>query len=213
VAVAAALPEVAGATLIAGAARAAAAGLAGASGSASAQATSNVLSGQPITHNLAQATATGAVLGAGLQAASATLGAARAASSAGAPSASARNTLQTTTKVARTAEDIAVSPKAPPALSTNRPIGTSATQNAAAQTKVAEMKQAGYTDIRVNQHQVNYEGERVGINRPDVAGNNPATKQRENIEYGRSSSTREDAHEARIKANDPKAKVTKIKQD
>ncbi len=106
----------------------------------------------------------------------------------------------------RLPQDINVNPRAPAALPTSRPIGTSPTQNAAAQRKIAEMKAAGYTDIRVNQQQTNALGSRVGVNRPDVSGTSPAGV-REHHEYDRSSSGRGPSHEARIKANDPHSTV------
>lgn len=58
-------------------------------------------------------------------------------------------------------QDIKVNPVAPAALPTSRPIGLSPTQNAEAQKIVAELKAAGYTDIRVNQQQLNASGTRV----------------------------------------------------
>jgi hypothetical protein len=106
----------------------------------------------------------------------------------------------------RLPQDIKVNPNAPDPLPTNRPIGKSPTQNAAAQAKVEELKAAGYTDIRVNQQQVNAAGERVGINRPDIQATSPSG-QRVYIEYDTSVSNRGPLHEQRLNANDPTGKV------
>lgn len=112
----------------------------------------------------------------------------------------------------RLAQDIAVSRDAPEALSTARPIGQSATQNAAAQEDVAALESQGYTDIRVNQQQVNAAGEgnavgeRVGVNRPDIQATSP-TGQRVYIEYDTSASSRAAGHLQRILANDPNGMV------
>lgn len=110
------------------------------------------------------------------------------------------------TGVARLSQDMNVNPRAPRALPTNRPIGLSPTQNAEAQKIVAELKAAGYTDIRVNQQQVNALGSRVGVNRPDIQATSPGG-QRVHYELDTASSTRGAGHETRIKANDPAAKV------
>ena len=106
----------------------------------------------------------------------------------------------------RLPQDIAVNPKPPAALPTGRAIGTSPTQNAEAQRIIAELKSKGYTDIRVNQHQVNADGVRVGVNRPDIQATSPGG-QRVYFELDRSSSTRGADHETRINANDPQGKV------
>ena len=123
----------------------------------------------------------------------------------------ARTTVTLTPPGARYHQDIRVNPNPPPALPTNRPIGNSPTQNAAAQAQVAKWQAEGYTDIRVNQQQVNAQGQRVGINRPDLQGTSP-TGQREYIEYDTPSSTRGPGHKARIEANDPAGSVTLIEQ-
>jgi hypothetical protein len=106
----------------------------------------------------------------------------------------------------RLSQDIAVSRNAPDVLSTARPIGRSATQNAAAQEDIANLESQGYRNIRVNQQQVNAAGERVGVNRPDVQATSP-TGQRVYIEYDTSASTRAAGHLQRITANDPNAMV------
>ncbi|WP_265592630.1 polymorphic toxin-type HINT domain-containing protein [Verrucomicrobium sp. BvORR034] len=101
----------------------------------------------------------------------------------------------------RLPQDARVNPTPPDPLPTNRPIGRSATQNATAQQKVADMKAQGYTDIRVNQQQVNAAGDRVGTNRPDVQGTRPDGT-REYWEYDTDQSNRGPLHEQRIRAND-----------
>ena len=113
----------------------------------------------------------------------------------------------------RLPQDINVNPQAPSPLPTNRPIGTSSTQNAAAQGEVRRMEAQGFVDIRVNQQQVNGAGQRVGTNRPDVSGTNPSTGNRVNVEFDRSTSTRGVEHERRIRANDPQAEVILRKVD
>jgi hypothetical protein len=106
----------------------------------------------------------------------------------------------------RLARDAKVNPKAPAALPTDRPIGKSPTQNEAAQAEVRSMQDRGYTDVRVDQQQVDASGQRVGINRPDVQGTSP-TGTREYVEFDTSKSNRGAGHEQRIKANDPDGKV------
>ena len=44
----------------------------------------------------------------------------------------------------------------------------SASQNLAVQNKVERFTQLRAGDIRINQQQVNYDGVRVGVNRPDL---------------------------------------------
>lgn len=113
---------------------------------------------------------------------------------------------------ARLPQDINVNPNAPTALPTNRPIGGSAAQNAEAQAEIRRLQQAGYTNIRVNQQQVNALGLRVGTNRPDVQATAP-NGQRVYIEYDTSRSMRGPMHEIRIKANDPSGHVQLRKAD
>lgn len=64
----------------------------------------------------------------------------------------------------------------------------------------------------MNQHQVDAEGVRVGINRPDIQGTSPAD-QREYWEIDSSDSARGPEHERRLKANDPESVVHQITQD
>lgn len=108
---------------------------------------------------------------------------------------------------ARLSQDAAVSPIPPAAKSpVGRTVGNSAAQNAEVAQDVANMQAQGYTDIRVNQQQVNAAGQRVGINRPDLQGTSP-TGQRVYVEYDTPTSGRGAGHEARIRANDPSATV------
>jgi hypothetical protein len=107
----------------------------------------------------------------------------------------------------RKARDKSVNPNPPEALPTDRPVGKSPSQNAAKDADVERMQAEGYEDIRVNQQQVNAQGERVGVNRPDLQGTNPATGRREYVEYDRTSSNRGPEHERRIRANDPEGDI------
>jgi hypothetical protein len=69
----------------------------------------------------------------------------------------------------------------------------------------------GARDIRVNQQQVNAAGERVGINRPDLQYT--LDGKRHYVEYEGEDNPRGAAHEARIRANDPKARFRLEKVD
>lgn len=105
---------------------------------------------------------------------------------------------------ARLAQDIAVNPAAPRALSLSRSIGR-ASHNRALQADLANLP-AGALDIRVNQQQVNALGQRVGINRPDLQYT--LGGRRHYVEYEGPANPRGDAHEARLLANDPGASFT-----
>ncbi|MEU7908527.1 FG-GAP-like repeat-containing protein [Actinoplanes sp. NPDC049118] len=108
-------------------------------------------------------------------------------------------------KAARLPQDVAANPAAPAALPLNRPIGTSPTQNAALQARIADLQAKGATDFRVNQQQVDVNGTRVGINRPDLQYT--LNGQRQYEEFDRSTSQRGPAHQTRIEANDPSGGV------
>ncbi|MFB6719398.1 RHS repeat-associated core domain-containing protein [Kribbella sp. NPDC056345] len=113
---------------------------------------------------------------------------------------------QATGRVApRTARDKAVSPIAPAAKSLNRPIGNSPTQNAQLQNDIRALRARGATDMRVNQQQVNINGDRVGVNRPDLQYT--LNGRRHYAEYDVPPPTRAPGHKQRIIANDPTAKV------
>ncbi|MCG8589048.1 MAG: FG-GAP-like repeat-containing protein, partial [Proteobacteria bacterium] len=106
----------------------------------------------------------------------------------------------------RLQRDADVNPEPPEALPTSRPISKSPTQNARKDEIVRKMEDDGFTDIRVDQQQVNAAGERVGINRPDIQGTSPDGR-RVNVELDRSTSNRGPGHRDRILANDPDADV------
>src|SRR5207248_9158945 len=106
---------------------------------------------------------------------------------------------------ARTPRDVAVNPKAPAPLPLNRPIGQSPTQNAQLQNDIQALRARGATDMRVNQQQVNINGERVGVNRPDLQYT--MNGRRNYAEYDTPASNRGLPHKERIIANDPTAKV------
>ncbi|MDR3443702.1 RHS repeat-associated core domain-containing protein [Dyella sp.] len=106
----------------------------------------------------------------------------------------------------RLPQDARINPVAPQPLPLYRPIGSSPTQNAALQADILDAIANGGTNFRVNQQQVDANGVRVGINRPDLQYTD-ATGQRVYIEYDTESSGRGPGHEARIKANDPSGQV------
>ncbi|MGH9122402.1 MAG: RHS repeat-associated core domain-containing protein, partial [Acidimicrobiales bacterium] len=68
-------------------------------------------------------------------------------------------------QVARLPQDVAVNPNPPPAMPLRRPVSKSATQNKAVQTLIIWLRKQGADKFRVNQQQVNVDGERVGTNR------------------------------------------------
>lgn len=107
-------------------------------------------------------------------------------------------------RAARAERDVSVSPTAPRALGLNRSIGR-ASHNRALQEDIAGLPRNA-TDIRVNQQQVNAQGQRVGINRPDLQYT--VNGQRYHVEYEGLSNPRGAMHQARILANDPGAIFT-----
>jgi len=113
-------------------------------------------------------------------------------------------------KQQRLPQDKKVNSKAPAANDGKGTVGPNPNQNVQAQADVQTAKAEGGTDIRMNQQQVNAEGERVGINRPDLQYTD-SQGVRQNIEYETSPNGRGDAHAARTQANDPNAKTeTKV---
>lgn len=102
---------------------------------------------------------------------------------------------------ARLAQDVAVSPSAPRALPLNRPVGASPSQNQFVQSRIAGLQEQGATAFRVNQQQVNINGVRVGINRPDLQYTLNGRRFYE--EFDTVLSNRGPGHAARISANDP----------
>lgn len=110
-----------------------------------------------------------------------------------------------TPKVARLPQDIGVNPKAPAPLPLRRPVGGNAIQNQVVQQHIADLQARGARDIRVNQQQVNINGERVGVNRPDLQYTLNGKRYYE--EYDVPSSNRGPGHKQRIEANDPNGEV------
>jgi hypothetical protein len=109
----------------------------------------------------------------------------------------------------RLRQDVTVKPDVPRRLDTGRPIGPSPSQNAQFQRDIEYLKELGAENIRVNQQQLTLNnGQRVGINRPDLQfdyGN-----RRYSVEYDTPASGRGPAHQSRLTANDPDADVILI---
>jgi hypothetical protein len=108
-------------------------------------------------------------------------------------------------------QDAAVTGRpAPPVLDLTRPVGGSATQNAAAAADIAYLDSIGAINIQVNQAQLNVTGTtqaavcRSGICRPDVQATLPDGR-RIIIEYDTRTSTRGVPHAIRRQSNDPNA--------
>jgi RHS repeat-associated protein len=101
----------------------------------------------------------------------------------------------------RLPQDVNVNPKPPAANNGNGTVGPSGSQNATAQADAAAARGTGHTDIRMNQQQVNAQGQRVGVNRPDLQSTD-ANGVRHYTEYDRSAQNAAD-HHARTTANDP----------
>jgi hypothetical protein len=107
--------------------------------------------------------------------------------------------------------DVAVNPKAPPPKATGT-IGKTQAQNQELQRDLQRARALGATDLRVNQEQVNADGIRVGVNKPDLQftlpdASLPGGKRRYYIEYDRTTSARGPVHKARIESNDPNGTV------
>jgi RHS repeat-associated protein len=105
----------------------------------------------------------------------------------------------------RLPQDVAVNPTAPRSLPLTRSIGPNPAQNQAVQNQISAVRAQGARDIRVNQQQVNVNGVRVGVNRPDLQYT--LRGQRYYEEYDTASSQRGPAHRSRILANDPAGSV------
>ena len=89
---------------------------------------------------------------------------------------------------------------------TNRPIGSSPSQNAQLQADIQYLESIGATNIRVNQQQLTYSnGQRVGINRPDLQFD--YKDRRYDVEYETPTSGRGPGHQRRITSNDPNAET------
>ena len=76
-----------------------------------------------------------------------------------------------------------------------------ASQNAFVQSRIGSLQSRGATDFRLNQQQVNIDGVRVGVNRPDLQYTMNGLRYYE--EFDVPTSTRGPAHERRILSNDP----------
>lgn len=96
---------------------------------------------------------------------------------------------------------MAVNPTAPRALPLNRPVSGSASQNAFVQNRIGMLQEQGATAFRVKQQQVNVNGLRVVINRPDLQYT--LNGQRFYEEFDTLSSLRGYGHGERIFSNDP----------
>jgi hypothetical protein len=106
----------------------------------------------------------------------------------------------------RLPQDVAVKPRVPDVLPTNRPIGSSATQNAQVQADIQYLESIGARNIRVNQQQSTVEnGQRVGINRPDLQFDHNG--RRYHVEYDTPTSGRGTAHQSRATSNDPNSET------
>lgn len=97
--------------------------------------------------------------------------------------------------------DRAIKSNAPPVLPLDRSVGGSVTQNAAVQADLQLLRDLEATDFRVNQQQLNGDGCRVGICRPDLQATLPDGRQII-IEYDTSASRRGGPHGVRRNAND-----------
>jgi hypothetical protein len=106
----------------------------------------------------------------------------------------------------RLPQDVAVKPSIPKKQQTSRSIGPSPTQNAQLQADIDYLENVGATNIRVNQQQLTqFNGQRVGINRPDLQFD--YNGRRYHVEYDTPSSGRGLRHQERITSNDPSAEI------
>ncbi|KFE68737.1 hypothetical protein [Hyalangium minutum] len=110
----------------------------------------------------------------------------------------------------RLRQDVTVKPKVPALLETTRPISPSPRQNAQLQRDIEYVKNELLAEnIRVNQQQLTLEnGQRVGINRPDLQFDYKG--QRYHVEYDSPTSGRGPRHQSRLTANDPEAIIIRI---
>jgi hypothetical protein len=107
-------------------------------------------------------------------------------------------------------QDVTVKPKVPDLLPLERPISPSPRQNAQLQRDIEYLeRELGATNIRVDQQQVTFRnGQRVGINRPDLQFD--YNHRRYSVEYDSPASGRGPGHQSRLSANDPDAEVILI---
>jgi RHS repeat-associated protein len=97
-------------------------------------------------------------------------------------------------------------PEPPSANNGNGTIGTNPNQRVALDRDIAQARQEGATDIRVNQEQINSQGVRVGQNRPDLQYTD-RNGIRHYVEYDQDPSNGA-AHAQRLRANDPTGVIT-----
>ncbi len=92
---------------------------------------------------------------------------------------------------------------------TDRPISPNPRQNAQLQRDIKYLKELGAKNIRVNQQQLTLKnGQRVGINRPDLQFD--YNHRRYSVEYDSPASGRGPGHQSRLTANDPEGEVILI---
>ncbi|KFE63559.1 hypothetical protein [Hyalangium minutum] len=110
----------------------------------------------------------------------------------------------------RLRQDVTVNPKVPKLLKTDRPISPSPRQNAQLQRDIEYLKnELGAENIRVNQQQLTFtNGQRVGINRPDLQFD--YNNRRYSVEYDSPTSDRGPRHQSRLTANNPEGEVIRI---
>jgi hypothetical protein len=112
--------------------------------------------------------------------------------------------------VPRLPQDASVNLEVPDLRKTTRSISPSPSQNAQLQRDINYLKdELGARNIRVNQQQVTFRnGQRVGINRPDLQFDYKG--RRYYVEYDSPASGRGPGHQSRLTANDPEADVILI---
>jgi hypothetical protein len=109
----------------------------------------------------------------------------------------------------RLRQDAAVNVEVPDLLPLKRPISPSPRQNAQLQRDIEYLDEIGAENIRVNQQQLTLkDGQRVGINRPDLQFD--YMRRRYSVEYDSPTSGRGPGHQSRLTANDPDATVILI---
>ncbi|KFE68518.1 hypothetical protein DB31_7755 [Hyalangium minutum] len=110
----------------------------------------------------------------------------------------------------RLLQDVTVKPKVPRPRDTDRPISPSPRQNAQLQRDIKYLQdELGATNIRVNQQQLTSKnGQRVGINRPDLQFD--YNGRRYHVEYDSPTSGRGPGHQSRLTSNDSEATVIRI---
>jgi hypothetical protein len=106
----------------------------------------------------------------------------------------------------RLPQDAAVSPRVPGVKPLGRPVSSSPPQNAQVQSDVAYLRSIGASNLRVNQQQLTWEnGQRVGVNRPDLQFDFKG--RRYHVEYETPTSGRGPGHQQRLTSNDPDAVI------